>query len=179
VTVAPSARIVHQVPGRTRLRTREMKGDDKYFAELHQALSQTPGVRNVQVNSLTQSILLEHDTDIQELMSEAERRGYLRLESPAHQPYLAEIDRVLSVSDHKLREVTGGRLDFETLTFLGFAAGGLYQVVKGRALPAGVTLLRYAVELVGSAGLASLERRAQAGRAYMSAGEPSAPAQQQ
>jgi len=31
---------------------------------------------------------------------------------------------------------------------------------SAHALPAGVTLLRYAVELVGSAGLAALEKRA-------------------
>jgi hypothetical protein len=160
--MAPSARIVHRVPGRTRLRTQGMRGNQGYFTELQAALSQSKGVQSVRVNALTQSILIQHESAIEEVMLEAERRGYLRLEAAAPEPYLVQIDRALASSDEKLRQATSGRVDLKTLTFLGFVAGGVYQVAKGHALPAGVTLLRYAVELVGSAGVASLQKRARA-----------------
>jgi hypothetical protein len=52
-------------------------------------------------------------------------------------------------------------VDLETLAFLGFVAGGVYQVARGMH-SARVTLLRHAVELVGSAGVASLQKRARA-----------------
>jgi hypothetical protein len=139
-----------------------MRGNQGYFAELQAALSQSKGVQSVRVNALTQSILIQHEAAIEEVMLEAERRGYLRLEDEAHEPYLVQLDRALTSSDEKLRHATSGRVDLETLTFLGFVAGGVYQVAKGHALPAGVTLLRYAVELVGSAGVASLQKRSRA-----------------
>jgi hypothetical protein len=160
--MAPSARIVHRVPGRTRLRTQGMRGDVGYFAELEAALSQITGVQSVRVHALTQSILIQHEAAIEEVMLETERRGYLRLEGAEREPYLVQIDRALVSSGEKLRHATSGRVDLETLTFLGFVVGGVYQVAKGHALPAGVTLLRYAVELAGTAGLTSLQRRARA-----------------
>jgi hypothetical protein len=156
---APSARIVHRTSGRTRLRTRGMKGRDEYFEQVQTALAQTRGVQRVSVSSLTESILIEHEGPIEEVVLEAERRGYWQIEDGKRDPYLVQVSRVLSESDEKLRQATRGRIDFETLTFLGFVAGGIYQIARGQGLPAGVTLLRYAVDLVGSAGLASLEKR--------------------
>lgn len=161
----PSARIVHRMPSRCRLRTRGMRGDQAYFAQVRTGLSQTEGVRSVRTSPLTESILIEHDGPIEPVLEEAERRGYLRLERDAKDPYLAQLNRALSDSDEKLREHTAGRLDFETLTFIGFVVGGIYQIANGRGLPAGVTLLRYAVELVGSAGVASLDKEATRERA--------------
>lgn len=159
---APGARIVHRLPGRSRLRTRGMKGDDAYFAEVQTALTQTRGVRTVHVNPRTESILVEHDAPIEEIMLEAERRGYLRLDETVEAPYLANINRAILDSDEKLKQASSGKVDLETITFLGFVAGGIYQIFNGHGLPAGVTLLRYAVELVGSAGAAALEKQAQA-----------------
>ena len=158
--MAPGARIVHDIPGRTRLRTVGMKGRNEYFAELQRALSEVKGVRRVEVNSRTESILIEHDSEIRDVLREAEQRGYLRLDESAPEPYLAHIGRALATSDEKLRELSSGRLDFETVSFLGFIAGGLYQVTHGHGLPAGVTLFRYAVELVTSAGAEALKKRA-------------------
>jgi hypothetical protein len=157
--MAPGARIVHGIPGRTRLRTLGMKGRAEYFTELQRALSEIKGVRRVEVNSRTESILIEHESEIGDVLREAEQRGYLRLDESAPEPYLANINRALVASDEKLQELSSGRLNFETVTFLGFIAGGIYQCTHGHALPAGVTLLRYAVELVASAGADHLKKR--------------------
>jgi hypothetical protein len=158
--MAPGVRIVHDIPGRTRLRTLGMKGRTEYFAELQRTLSEIKGVRRVEVNPRTESILIEHESEIQDVLREAEQRGYLRLDDSAQEPYLANINRALVASDEKLRELSSGRLDFETVTFLSFVVGGLYQVTHGHGLPAGVTLFRYAVELATSAGAEALKKRA-------------------
>jgi hypothetical protein len=164
--MAPDARIVHSIPGRTRLRTRGMKGQDHYFSELQSALGSIGGVHNVSVNPRTESVLIEHDAPIEQVLQEAEQRGYLRHDTTPEDGYLASIDRAIKGSDSQLRDASSGKLDLETLTFAGFVLGGLYQATHGHALPAGVTLFRYAVELVTSAGASQLSKRLKAANGH-------------
>jgi len=155
-------RVVHRTAARTRLRTRGMKGNAEYFDQLRSTLAGMPGVRAVQVNPLTESILVEHEVPIDPLLREAEQRGFLQLDlGPGdEEPYLARIGRALSNSDRKLHEASSGRVNLDTLAFLGMLAGGVYQVTRGAALPAGVTMLRYALEFVTSASQSELVKRA-------------------
>jgi hypothetical protein len=139
--------------GRTRLRTRGMRGNVEYFAQIRGALLEMSSVHAVQVNPRTESVLIEHDGPPEPLLREAETRGYLQLETAAqHQePYLARLGRALQQSDRNLQHATTGRVNLDTVAFFGLLAGGVYQVANGHGLPAGVTLLRYAVELVTDA----------------------------
>lgn len=155
----PEARIVHSVPGRTRLRTRGMKGNDEYFDELASALTSIAGVQRVSVNSRTESVLLEHDAPIARIIEEAEQRGYLRHDTTPPESYLASIDRAIKETDIRLKAASSGKVDLETVTFVGFIASGIYQMFNNHGLPAGVTLFRYAVELATSAGANELTRR--------------------
>ena len=75
------------------------------------------------------------------------------------EPYLARVGRALSESDQKLHQASSGRVNLDTVTFLGMLAGGVYQCTNGHALPAGVTMLRYALEFVNSAAKEELGRR--------------------
>src|SRR6185295_19236385 len=77
---APILRVVHRTAARTRLRTRGMKGNSDYFAQLRSAFLGMPGVRAVQVNPLTESVLVTHEVPIDPLLREAEQRGFLRLD---------------------------------------------------------------------------------------------------
>ncbi|HVZ34824.1 MAG TPA: hypothetical protein VG963_20495, partial [Polyangiaceae bacterium] len=150
---APAARIVHRMTGRTRLRTRGMRGNVEYFAQIRGALLEMGGVHAVQVNPRTESVLIEHDGSPEPLLHEVETRGYLQLESAGQkqEPYLARLGRALQQSDQNLQQATTGRVNLDTVAFFGLIAGGVYQVANGHGLPAGVTLLRYAVELVTDA----------------------------
>lgn len=155
----PDARVVHSIPGRTRLRTRGMRGNGEYFDELASALSAIGGVQRVSVNARTESVLIEHDAPIEQILKEAEQRGYLHQDRSPPEPYLATIDRAIKETDVRLRAASSGKVDLETVTFVGFVAGGIYQIFNNHGLPAGVTLLRYAVELATSAGANELTRR--------------------
>jgi Heavy metal associated domain 2 len=150
---APLTRVVHSIPGRTRLRTADIKGDADALSALQTGLEDTAGVHSVSVNVRTGSILVEHDASIDEVLRAAEERGYLRVDGAPPEPYLAHIHRALVDSDVKLKSASSGKLDLETLSFVGFVAGGIYQCFNGHGLPAGVTLLRYAVELATSTAL--------------------------
>ena len=96
------------------------------------------------------------------MLREAEQRGFLRLDlGPAdEEPYLARVGRALNDSDRKLHESSGGRFNLDTLAFFGMLAGGVYQVARGNGLPAGVTMLRYALEFVTSASHSALVEQA-------------------
>ena len=154
-------RVVHRTGTRTRLRARGMKGNAEYFDQLRGTLAGMPGVRAVQVNPLTESILVEHDVPIDPLLREAEQRGFLQLDlgPGGEDPYLARIGRALSNSDRKLHEASAGRVNLDTLAFFGMLAGGVYQVARGNGLPAGVTMLRYALEFVTSASQSELAQQ--------------------
>jgi hypothetical protein len=158
---APAIRIVHRTLSRTRLRTRGMRGNSAYFWQLRDALEEMQGVRNVQVNPLTESILIEHDVPVDPLLRAAEQRGYLQLDvGPVdEESYLVRIGRALSDGDQRMKQATSGRVDLDTLAFLGMLAGGIFQVARGNGLPAGVTMLRYAVEFVTSAAAGEVARK--------------------
>ena len=136
---APFVRVVHRTSTRTRLRTRGMKGNREYFEQLRAELAKLAGVHSVQVNPLTESVLLEHEVPIDPLLREAEQRGFLHLDlQPVdEEPYLARVGRALIDSDQKLHQASSGRLNLDTLTFFGMLAGGVYQCTHGHALPAG------------------------------------------
>ena len=150
---APLVRVVHRSEARTRLRGRGMKGNAAYFEQLRSALAQMAGVRAVSVNPLTESVLLEHEVPIDPLLREAEQRGFLQLdlEPVEREPYLVRVGRALQDTDRKMHQASSGRVDLETLAFVGMLAGGILQVARGNGLPAGVTMLRYALEFVTAA----------------------------
>jgi hypothetical protein len=147
---APLTRVVHKIPGRARLRTVEIKGDADALSALQTALEDLAGVQNVRVNVLTGSILVEHEGNIDELLHTAEERGYLRVDAAQPESYLAQVHRAIVLSDERIKAASGGRLDLETVSFVGFIASGIYQCLNNHGLPAGVTLFRYAVELATS-----------------------------
>lgn len=144
----PLARVVHSIPGRTRLRATDIKGDASALDALRTAIESAPAVRNVSVSVLTGSLVVEHDGSAEDLTADLERRGALRVETELPEHYLAQIHRALAEADERMKHASSGKVDFETLSFLGFVGGGIYQMFNNRGLPAGVTLLRYAVELV-------------------------------
>jgi hypothetical protein len=160
--MTPDARIVHSIPGRTRLRTRGMKGQAQYFSELSSALCSIAGVHGVSVNPLTESVLIEHAVPIEQVLREAEQRGFLRHDTSVEAPYLVNIDRAIKDADARLKGASAGKVDLETITFASFVVGGIYQMFNGHGLPAGVTLMRYAVELATSAGASELGKRLKA-----------------
>jgi copper chaperone CopZ len=147
------ARMVHSIPGRTRLRADGIKGDVQALEAVQTALEDTKGVQNVQVNVLTGSILVEHDASIEELLQQLQERDVLELDNSEPEHYLATLHRALAESDRRLKFASKGKLDLETISFFGFVGAGIYQMFNNHGLPAGVTLMRYAVELVTSTAI--------------------------
>ncbi|HTV20834.1 MAG TPA: hypothetical protein VMG12_19250 [Polyangiaceae bacterium] len=147
------ARVVHSIPGRTRLRADGIKGDVAALAAVQTALEDTKGVQNVEINALTGSILVEHDTQLDEVLRVLAERDVIEIDNSEPEHYLATLHRALAESDRRLKVSSKGKLDLETISFFGFVGAGIYQCFNNHGLPAGVTLLRYAVELVTSTAI--------------------------
>ena len=147
------ARVVHSIPGRTRLRAESIKGDLDALSAVQTALEDTKGVQNVEINALTGSILVEHDTNLDEVLRELSQRDVIEIDDSEPEHYLAGLHRALAESDRRLKVASKGKLDLETISFFGFVGAGIYQCFNNHGLPAGVTLLRYAVELVTSTAI--------------------------
>jgi cation transport ATPase len=156
----PFARVVHSIPGRARLRTAGIKGDRAALSALQSALEDAPGVKSVQANPTTGSFVVEHEGNIDDVLQAVEARGALLFEREVGEPYLATLNRALIETDRRLQRDSKGKLNLETISFFGFVAGGVYQMFNHHGLPAGVTMLRYAVELVTATALQQVRQAA-------------------
>lgn len=59
----PEAKVASDIPGRVRLRLPELRGKKPLVEQCSEALRAVPGISDVQVNSITGSILAFYDTD--------------------------------------------------------------------------------------------------------------------
>lgn len=148
----PAALPVHRIPGRTRLRVRARRGDQGYFEHVTEELSRCEGVISVRATPRTASVLLEHDAPLEAIGAFAGARGLFELEAaPAEvqsPQLLARISEELRALDGAMRARTDRVWDVETLAFFGLVAAGAYQVARGHALPAGITMLGQAAQLL-------------------------------
>lgn len=144
------ARITHCLPGRMRLRIPERRGEVEYFAKVARAFECSKRVRAVEVNPVSASVLVSFEGD-ELVLDELEALSPLlrvRDIKEASRSLLADVVDALGRSRGRLGRVTRGKLDAESLAFLGYAFVGLYQISRGHAMPAGLTLLHYALGLI-------------------------------
>jgi hypothetical protein len=83
----PQAYLLHHIPGRMRINLPALKGDGWLLQEIRESLSPLPGVRDIETNSLTGSVLLRYAADEFEnfgarLAEQAERDGLFTLNLP-------------------------------------------------------------------------------------------------
>jgi hypothetical protein len=150
--VVPIASLAHQSQGRSRFRISSRRGDAAYYERVRVLLSQLPGVRNLEVNPRTGSVLVEHRLDPDDLLRFAKSNDLFTLadERPVAARSAGTLGAVVerfAGLDRKIAEATAGTLDLAGLTFLFFAGAGLVQLARGQALAPASTLFWYAVSL--------------------------------
>src|SRR5215203_864037 len=88
--MAPLAREVHVLPGRTRLRIDEKSGDEAYFLAVDKALSDYPSISAVETNSRTASVLVHHTENDPSPWQRAEEQDLFHVgEKEAEMPKMA------------------------------------------------------------------------------------------
>src|ERR1035437_4468295 len=101
-----SARVVHHVKGRIRVKLHDAKGNHRFLESVQQSLSPVAGVRNVEVNSATGTIVVHYDETMlpdfaQKLAAHGESEDLFSLE-PAE---LSEVDAIANRSEEHTSEL--------------------------------------------------------------------------
>jgi hypothetical protein len=145
------AYLVHRLPGRVRLKVPGHRGDAAFFAELSRRVRHMPRVKDVAVNPTTGSVLLRHEGDFADVLSEllGSETGDL-IEMAMTLPSVAHrLRREAGHLDRAVKRWSGHSLDLGTVVALGLAALAGVQLIRGRAPAQAVSLAWYSAELLG------------------------------
>ncbi|TCT07801.1 hypothetical protein [Aquabacter spiritensis] len=142
-----SARIVHTLDGRTRLRLLGTPPHDRLIA-LADALA-AAGIEKVDIRPRTGSIVLTHSGPLSGLSDALEEAGLHLLPRIAEpqKDAVAEAGERVAQADLVLRLTSGGTLDLRNAAFLGLMAAGLVQLARGRIAGPALTLFGQAATL--------------------------------
>ncbi|MEN8176399.1 MAG: HMA2 domain-containing protein [Pseudomonadota bacterium] len=146
-----AAQVVHQLPGRIRLRIAEKRKDTGFFEEARTKLLQYPDVDSVSTNDLTATLTVRHNIDAESLERLLGEELDLALvpATPAENRYsLAPVGAAVRAMDDEMRRATGGSADLRALLFLLLVGMAIRQIARGRIMIPAVSLLWYAFELV-------------------------------
>ena len=138
----PPAELVHTIEGRSRLRIPARRGDDVFFASVATGLSTLQGVSNVEVRSLTGSIVIHHEMPLDGIVRAAEEARLFTLCGATEPQFLAAME--------------AEPLDSRLLLAAGFGALALLQLGRGVVLPQAATLAWYAAAVSGLIPLGGL-----------------------
>jgi len=136
--VLPEAHLSHSSTGRLRIRIPAKKGDSGYFSSLKERFGQFPGIRRIDVNPVTGSVLVFHSIDLKAidprvLAEYAEVGGLFKIDlAPRRGPSAPEIiSETYHNANGKVKQFTDGGIDLPTLAFAGLVGTGLFQIGTG------------------------------------------------
>ena len=146
------AYIVHQLPGRVRLRIKEKRQDEAYFDEIRRQLQPVDGIEHVRVNCNTGTIIVRHpEKPYAELETEFRRLQLFEIaegsepETPALKPLISGISKI----DRLINEESAGIANLRTLVVVAAVLLAIRQFRRGELLGPALPLLWNALELVG------------------------------
>jgi len=134
----PAAVITHTSRGRLRIRISTQKGNLAALKSQGDQLATCPGIISIEVNPSTGSILLLHQTTVQEIVAFAKSRNLFLLEElKSPKVPSAELRRDLGSTfksvDRQIQNLTGGDLDLSGLTMGALIIAGTAQILSGNA----------------------------------------------
>ncbi|WP_420266229.1 HMA2 domain-containing protein [Candidatus Magnetominusculus dajiuhuensis] len=139
--------VSHQTQGRLRIKISEAKGDAEYFAELKKTLAANPKISSVEVNPVTASVLILHNTGNEEILTYAGQQGLIKIAAPTKNSdnVSTKIAEVFKAVNNSAVTATGGGLDLPRISFLTLMGFGLYQLSRGNfVVPPWYTAFWYA-----------------------------------
>lgn len=159
------AQVTHHIPGRMRVKLPHAKGNRALLESVKKSISPLPGVRGVEVNPTTGSVLVHYDPKgpedcASQLTAHAEREKLFMLAAPeltetdqiaakieAEAEFLAEhsetartVVNLLKHLDEVIKRETNNTVDLKVLLPLGLAVYAFLEVGSEVATPLWVTL---------------------------------------
>jgi hypothetical protein len=146
----PLARVEHCTGSRLRLRFPEGRRDAAFFSGLAGTLSLDPGVEAVEPRPATASLLIHHRGDPEGILARATEQGLFRLadDPPARRSLAEAAVGATTGFDQRLRRLSGGGVDLDTLLFLALVGLAVSQLVRGQFMAPAASLLWYAIGLI-------------------------------
>jgi hypothetical protein len=136
-------RVVHDVPGRLRVKLNREELTEEFSRELRAALTAVHGVLDVRSNPRTGSVVIHYDAaelDAGGLIDLARAANLLALEALADDPYAARrvptsltaqrIKRTFHEVDVRLSELSSGRWDLRSVVPVAFGALAVRQIIR-------------------------------------------------
>lgn len=160
--MVPVARMTHNIKGRMRIKVLPRKGDRGYFTSLASDLLKIDGIKNVETNPITGSVLILHETETDKIVDYANEKGLFRLISgemkndPKNNGSVTGSPRRLTSriadafkqTDSKMLDATGGQIDIGGAAFLSLVGVGIYQIARGNFMaPAWYAAFWYALNI--------------------------------
>lgn len=149
-TALPVALVSHELNGRLRLRVPSHRGRHDYFTGVQEKLAQCDGVDSVNVNPVTGSVLVHHQTSAEAVGDYSEKSQLFRLTLPdeeAFHPFGRELASMIASLKSTVAHLRRGEVDAGGLLFIALLLAGVAQASRGNVWPAALTLFTYAVKL--------------------------------
>jgi hypothetical protein len=146
-------RVASAIPGRIRLKSPQLRGDEAFGERIGNALGEVEGVTEVTVTPRTGSVLVRYDhervQDLPTLVDRAAAVGMLpdgldpktlkamvesRSNGAEDQDFLEAVQRVGRQANDAVKTATGGAIDLKGLAPLTLAGLGLRRLLRGGAL---------------------------------------------
>jgi hypothetical protein len=144
----PKAAISHSAYGRTRFRVASKRRENAFFARIAERLRRLDGVRQVEVNAATGSVLVHHQLPLDELTRQARQDSLFHVDNAPTERLSDGARRQFAMLDGGISRLTEGRLDLEDLALLLLIIVGLRQLAAGQFAVPAVSAFWYAAALL-------------------------------
>jgi hypothetical protein len=144
----PTAAISHTAHGRTRFRVGAKRRQDAFFARIAVRLQQLDGVRQVEVNAATGSVLVHHQLPLAELTNQARQKALFDVDDAPVERLSDAVRRQFDVLNGGISRLTESRLDLQDFALLLLIIIGLRQLAAGQLAVPAVTAFWYAAALL-------------------------------
>lgn len=142
-----TAAIVHQIPGRIRMRIVARRGNAVYFSKLSEHLAEIEGVYSSRVNPSTGSVVLQYDGDTEQLLQQMQERIPNFVIKKNHR-----VKNGSPVDIRSFRLVSGRRISPMFMVGTALAAVGMVQTFRGKITVPSITAFWYALDAYRQSG---------------------------
>jgi hypothetical protein len=144
----PEAAISHSAHGRTRFRLVSKRRQGPFFAQVAEGLRRMDGVRQVEVNPTTGSVLVRHELPLEELIERARKESLFGVDESSPQRLRDELRQHFGSVNEGISRLTEGRLDLADVSLLLLIAVGLQQMWAGQFTAPALSVFWYAGALL-------------------------------
>jgi hypothetical protein len=148
MVMPPKAYISHQIAQRLRIKIPEKKKDADFFSWIENRFSECPGFEELQVNSLTGSLLFmdEKEVDLEIITAHAEEKQLFVFAKSNPNPSNSQATTVAPRTvahtivepfqklDRQVHKFSEGHMNLATLGFLFLLSVGIYQIKEGKMI---------------------------------------------